>query len=82
MTDSKIFDSLILVHQKIDKIREDVSEIKTATATHKVRLAFLEKVVYGAVAFILVSFMIFLTGDRNPTKTAQAQTKQIITQTK
>ena len=86
MSDDKVFDSLIRIHEKIDDLKDDISDIKVAQANlpcdkDNLRIKILEKIVYGGVAIILISFLIFLTGDKTTNKAA-AKTKIPTIQTK
>ena len=64
---------ILRLHDKIDDLTDSVNELKVIVAKlpcerDNLRIKILEKIVYGGVAIILVSFLIFLTGDQNKSK--------------
>lgn len=56
--DSESFNSILSLHTKIDRLTTKVDTLPCGVNDN--RLKNLEKVVYGAIAIVLVSFMVSL----------------------
>ncbi len=83
----QVLDSIIRLHGKIDDLTTAVNDVKVAQAllpckSIDTRLKIVERVVYGAVAIICISFMIFLTSGDRTHKAIAKTNKQTIIQTK
>ena len=77
----RIYNSILQLHSKLDDQAKEISEIKVAQAnlpcsTRETRLKIIERIVYGAVAIILIGFMVSVAG--TPTKRASAKPEPIM----